>query len=100
MNKNLSELTIIGLKYHYDTETWDRIHLHGVSPSGESAMPHDRGGSSANAYQARDKAMDDGVRMGFTPQEVMKAIRDTASYKYREICEILDREYFELSPSI
>lgn len=94
--KNLSELTIIGLKYHYDTESYDRIHPHGIGPSGESAMPIDRGASSANAYRARDDAMDAGVRMGFTPQEVIKAIRDTAQYKYEEICRILDRKYFEL----
>lgn len=94
--ENLSELTIIGLKYHYDTESYDRIHEHGIAPSGKTAMPVDRGLSSANAYKERDEAMDEAVRMGFTPQEAMKAIRDTASYSYEEICRILDRKCFDL----
>lgn len=96
IQKEFSELTIIGLKYHYDTETFDRTLRHGISPSGESAMPVDRGASSANAYKARDEAMDSAVRMGFTPQEAIKAIRDTANFEYSEICEILGRTEFDL----
>lgn len=92
----LDELTYIGIKYHYDTETFDRIHPHGISPSGETAMPINRGASSANAYQARDRAMDEAVRKGFTPQEAVKAIRDTARYNYDEICEILNKTKFDL----
>lgn len=98
MKINLSELTIIGLKYHYDTESWDRIHEHTLGPSGKSALPFDKSGSSANAYQARNKAMDSAVRMGFTPQEAIKAIQSTADYSFEEICRILDRPYFELNP--
>jgi hypothetical protein len=94
--RDIPELTLIGMKYHYNTESWDRIHDHGIAPSGETAMPKHRGGSSSNAYMCRDEAMDEGVRKGFTPQEVIKAIRDTAQYKYEEICEILDRTCFPL----
>ena len=94
--KDLDELTLIGIKYHYDTESWDRIYEHGISPSGESAMPLNQGGSSANAYQARDKAIDEGTTKGFTPQEVVKAIQDTAVYKYEEICKLLGRPYHDL----
>ena len=99
MKKEIDELTLLGFKYHYNTETFDRIHPHGISPSGESAMPINRGASSANAYRERDTAMENGIRMGFTPQEVYKAIRDTSQYRYEEICTILHEKNYELNPT-
>lgn len=94
--KDIHELTLIGLKYHYNTETFDRTLEHGISPSGKTAMPVNRHASSAYAYKAREEAMDEAVRKGFTPQEAIKAIRDTARYEYEEICRILGRACFDL----
>lgn len=94
--KELDFLTILGLEYHYNTETFDRIDEHGIGPSGKTAMPVNRGASSANAYQAKDELMQKAIDKGFTVQEAIKAIRNTAQYDYEEICEILNKYCFPL----
>lgn len=76
----ITALEQIALDYHYNTERFDRLFCTGKSPRG-TALPANNDEYSkmaVNARQERIHALNKGKEIGFSTEEVEKAIRDFA----------------------
>ena len=83
MKDLLEGLTLQGLarRYHDRCEVYDRAVCTGKSPRSGEPMPvdgYELGLVNRNARQARDDIVRLGMAMGFTEEQIAKAIQDTA----------------------
>lgn len=75
------QLRELGERYHQNCDVYDRRVCSGISPRSGEAIPIDpreQGLSSRHAWQVRKDLIDEGASLGFTQEQVVQSIRDTA----------------------
>lgn len=87
-------LSLLGLKYHYYTECFDRAHCSGASPYTGDALPvtpHQRALIDRNARKQLAEALREGSQLGYSASEVRASISEAAHYSFEELEILVER---------